>query len=88
MRNATAALGETSEKQLVTKLIVKYEDEELAIENVQLSIEKKLNEHTLARLKGRVKQDNFDQFVLTTNAETNLVIEYQVGKDKILLFNG
>ncbi|MGG4095010.1 hypothetical protein [Paenibacillus lautus] len=89
MRNATAALGKkTSEKQLVTKLIVKYEDEELAIENVQLTIEKKLNEHTLARLKGRVKQDNFDQFVLTTNAETNLVIEYQVGEDKILLFNG
>lgn len=88
MGDTTMVQGKEVDKMLFTKLVVKYEDEELAIENIELTIEKRLNEHTLAKVKGRVKQDHFDQFVLSTNSETNLVVEYQMGEDKLLLFNG
>jgi len=79
---------DSSEEPLFTKLVVKYEGDDLPIENVQLTIEKRLNEHTLAKIKGRVKQDIFDKFVLTTNSNANLEVEYDIGKKKLLLFNG
>lgn len=88
MSNMTTVQGQKVDKALFTRLVVKYEDEELAIENIELTIEKRLNEHTLAKVMGRVKQDHFDQFVLATNSEANLVVEYHIGEDKLLLFNG
>lgn len=76
------------DEQIHTKVTVRYEDEELPIEDVLVTIDKKLNEHTVAKIKGRVKQSILDKFVLATNTSTNLQIEYEIGKDNILLFSG
>ena len=69
--------------------IMTYEKDTFRIENPDVAIEKRINEHTKATLSAVVSQDQFDFFSLYTGAKTNVSFTYMTEeKEELLLFVG
>lgn len=88
MYSSTQVQKEKMKEVPFTRLMVTYEGEPFPIDDVVVTKEKNVNEHTKAIIKGRAKQDVLDKLVLTTSTNTNLECVYEHGKDKLLLFSG
>ena len=53
-------------------LLMNYEEDTFMIENPDVTIEKRINEHTKATLSAIVSQDQFDYFSLHTGTKTKV----------------
>ncbi len=70
-------------------LLMNYEEDTFMIENPDVTIEKRINEHTKATLSAIVSQDQFDYFSLHTGTKTKVSFTYVTeDKEELLLFVG
>ena len=68
---------------------ITYDEETFMIENPDVVIHKRLNEHTKATVSAMVSKDHFDYFSLYTSTKTNVTLTYVTeDKKELLLFVG
>ena len=68
---------------------ITYNEQKFMIENPDVVIKKRLNEHTKATMSAIVSKDHFDYFTLHTNTKTKISFTYKTEeKEELLLFVG
>ena len=56
---------------------ITYNEQKFMIENPDVVIKKRLNEHTKATMSAIVSKDHFDYFTLHTNTKTKISFTYK-----------
>lgn len=73
----------------IPMFFITYDEETFMIENPDVVIHKRLNEHTKATVSAMVSKDHFDYFSLYTGTKTNVTLTYVTeDKEELLLFVG